>query len=159
MWSGTRIMITSAFLAASATEMTSKPSASAFARLLLPSCQPDDDVHAAIAQILGMRMTLAAIANDGDGLARERVKAGVLVVIKRGCHESSFSLPWSPIATLYPNSNGERWLPVCILANFNRPRPATPLARSIRPSRIWTVPPPRDIATGPVRTSSRMPTA
>src|SRR6476660_4744938 len=55
--------------------------------------QSDDHLHPAVAQVLGMRVTLAAIADDRDRRAHEWVKAGVLIVVKRGCHESSFSLP------------------------------------------------------------------
>ena len=45
----------------------------------------DDDVDARIAQILRMGMALAAVTEDGHGLALEHVEVGVLFVI--GFHE------------------------------------------------------------------------
>ena len=57
----------SAALAASAVSRTLRPAASAFARDLLPGYSPDHHVHAGIAQVEGVRVTLAAIADDGDG--------------------------------------------------------------------------------------------
>ena len=60
--------MTSAHCAASATVFTSRPAACAFARDLLPSAQPDGDVHAAVLEVQRVRMALRAVADDGDFL-------------------------------------------------------------------------------------------
>ena len=60
--------MTSAALAASAVDSTRSPAASAFARLLLVLGQADHDVQARIAQVQRVRVTLAAVADNRDGL-------------------------------------------------------------------------------------------
>ncbi len=42
---------------------------------------PDNDINPGIPQILGMSMALAAIAENGDGLAFEHRKVGILIII------------------------------------------------------------------------------
>ena len=46
----------------------------------------DDDVDAAIAQVLGLGVALRAVADDRDRLAFEGRHVGVFVVINCGCH-------------------------------------------------------------------------
>ena len=46
----------------------------------------DDDVDAAVAEVLGLGVALRAVADDGDRLALEGGEVGVFVVINRGCH-------------------------------------------------------------------------
>ena len=46
----------------------------------------DDDVDAAVAQVLGLGVALRAVADDGDRLAFEGGEVGVFVVVDRGCH-------------------------------------------------------------------------
>ena len=103
-----------------------------------------------------MRVTLAAIANDGDRLAHEWVKAGVLVVVNRGRHESSFSLPWSPIATPIQIKTGSGGSPSAFSqTSIGRGSYAVGPFDSAVPNLDRAAA--ADIATGPVRTSSRMP--
>ena len=45
---------------------------------LAPLVQADDDVDAGVAQVEGMGMPLAAVADDGHGLAGEAAKIGIL---------------------------------------------------------------------------------
>ena len=52
-------------------EATLRPAASALARDLLLGIEPDHHVDAGIAQVQGVRVTLAAIADDCDGSAFE----------------------------------------------------------------------------------------
>ena len=46
----------------------------------------DDDVDAAVAEVLGLGVALRAVADDGDGLAFEGGEVGVFVVVDGGCH-------------------------------------------------------------------------
>ena len=46
----------------------------------------DDDVAAAVAQVLGLGVALRAVAEDGDRFAFERRKIGVVVVVNFGGH-------------------------------------------------------------------------
>lgn len=41
----------------------------------------DDDADAGVAQVLGMRVTLAAVTDDGDGLALQGLQIRILLVI------------------------------------------------------------------------------
>ena len=43
--------------------------------------EPDDDVDAGLVQVEGVGVALAAIADDGHGLARQRRRVGVVVVV------------------------------------------------------------------------------
>ena len=45
-----------------------------------------DHLQPTVAEILGLGMPLAAVADDGDGLAVEGFKVGVGVVVDRGGH-------------------------------------------------------------------------
>src|SRR6185503_10223669 len=47
--------------------------------------QTDNHAVAAVAEVLGLRVSLTAVAEDGDGLALEGIWIGV-VLIKDGCH-------------------------------------------------------------------------
>ena len=79
-------MITSAALAASAVgHHSAGPAASAFAQLLLPSIEADDHVDARVAQIQRVRVSLAAVADDGDCLALQMLEVSVFFVIAF-CH-------------------------------------------------------------------------
>ena len=49
----------------------------------------NDDLHAGIPEVLGVGVTLRAVADDGDGLALEMIEVGVLVVINFGGHGNS----------------------------------------------------------------------
>ncbi len=80
--SGVSIIITSAHLAASATSMTLNFSPSAFftpAELLRSAYR--DFLHAGVAQVQRMGVTLAAVADDGDLLALDQVQVGVAIVV------------------------------------------------------------------------------
>ena len=46
----------------------------------------DDDVEAAVAEVLGLGVALRAVADDGDRLALEEREVGVVVVVDRGGH-------------------------------------------------------------------------
>ena len=46
----------------------------------------DDDVDAAVAEVLGLGVALRAVADDGDGLAFEGGEVGVFVVVNGGWH-------------------------------------------------------------------------
>ena len=48
--------------------------------------QGHDDLQTAVAQVLGLGVALAAIADDGDGLALEGLEVGVGVVVDRRGH-------------------------------------------------------------------------
>ena len=67
-------MMTSAAFAASAIGMNPQPGGFRFRPLLLPSCRPTIDVHAGIAQVQRVRMSLAAVADNGDRLALQVAK-------------------------------------------------------------------------------------
>jgi hypothetical protein len=69
-------MMTSARAAASLDSWTRRPAASAF--------EADDDVEAAVFQVEGMRVSLAAVAEDGDGSSREAREVGVVLVVDLG---------------------------------------------------------------------------
>src|SRR2546425_863398 len=62
--------------------------------------QPDAHVHPAVAQVLCVRVALAAVADDGDLLAPERPQVGVLVVVDAHAGRS-FSFP-STVRTRVP---------------------------------------------------------
>ena len=78
--------MTSAALAASAALIGLKPWLDGQVVVLAARPLADDDVHAAVAEVLGLGVALRAVADDGDGLALERVEVGVFVVVNRGCH-------------------------------------------------------------------------
>ena len=84
-------MITSAALTASATSSTRRPAASARARLLEPGGEADDDVDAAVAQVQGVGVALAAVADDRDRLPVEGARIRVGVVVHPRCHSLSAS--------------------------------------------------------------------
>lgn len=82
--------------------------------------QADDDVHAAVFQIERVCMTLAAVADDGDGLAAESLKIAVCFVEDPGrlrlgiiylvCHNLPPKLAFSVYYTLpapFRQANGE----------------------------------------------------
>src|SRR5208283_5301110 len=50
---------------------------------------PDHDVASRVAQILGLGVSLAAVADDRDGLSLQQREIGVLVVIHLGGHRLS----------------------------------------------------------------------
>ena len=52
--------------------------------------QADHDLDAAVVQVLGVRMALRAVADDGDLLALDQAQVGVLVVIN--LHGLSFEI-------------------------------------------------------------------
>jgi hypothetical protein len=43
--------------------------------------QANDDLHAAVVEVLCVRVALAAVADDGDRLALDQVQIGVAIVI------------------------------------------------------------------------------
>src|SRR5699024_5592719 len=79
-WSGTRIMMTSASLAASATVRTFRPSASAFG-------QADAYVDAGVAQGERVGVALGAVANDSYFAVLQQGEVGIFVIVFLG-HES-----------------------------------------------------------------------
>src|SRR3954469_5737453 len=93
-WSGVRMTTTLASAAASAGVTTRRPSASARARLPLPSGRPtpaaaalgqtDADVDARVAQVQGVRVPLAAVADDRDLAVGQGGQVGVGVVVHLG---------------------------------------------------------------------------
>src|SRR5665648_289617 len=83
VWSGTSIMTTSARLVASAAESTSKPAFSARPTRRAGHVA-DDHGDARVAQVLGVRVALAAEADDGHGLGLDQGKVGVLIVVHAG---------------------------------------------------------------------------
>ena len=50
---------------------------------------PDDDIAAAVAQVLRLSMSLASIADNGDCFVLEQREIRVIVVINFGSHETS----------------------------------------------------------------------
>ena len=134
--------------------------------------QPDDDVDAGIAKIEGMGMTLAAVTDDGHRLALERVESGVALVIDLRGHATSPVIVPAPRAALVARAHRPGFctsprsksavataLPTQFACGVV-PFPATAISRSARAlSFTPTVAEPRIMATGPVRTSSRMPKA
>ncbi len=48
--------------------------------------KPDNNLKARITEIQRMRMSLAAITDDGDRLAKQWLKAGILIVVDRRGH-------------------------------------------------------------------------
>ena len=46
----------------------------------------DDDVAAAVAEVLGVGVALRAVAEDGDRLALQQGEIGVFVVVNLGGH-------------------------------------------------------------------------
>ncbi len=85
----------------------------------------DDHAHAAVAQVLGVSVSLAAEADDGDRLAADQAEVGVIVVV-----HGSPSLSWLP--------RGRQWFPECVAyptgerhGDDRRPRP---LRRLLPPS-------------------------
>ena len=67
--------MTSAALAASAAVSTFRPGGLGLGPALAAGVEPDDDIAAGIAQIQRVRVALAAVADDGDRLAFDRVEA------------------------------------------------------------------------------------
>ena len=133
--------------------------------------QPDDDVDAGIAQIQGVGMTLAAVADDGHGLALERVESGIALVIDLRGHAASPVDRSSARAAIVPGPTARATVVTRTKSAASRRSrfssratscrsPATASSRSgasavLHADRAE----PRIIATGPVRTSSRMPKA
>ena len=80
--SGTAIMMTSAASTASATSMTSRPaSLRRWRGSWTPGARPDDDGDAALVEVQRVGVALAAVADDGHGLAVEGRGVGVVVVV------------------------------------------------------------------------------
>ena len=50
----------------------------------------DDDVHAALLQVLRMRMTLAAVTHDGHGLSVQQSQITIRIIILRDHYSSPF---------------------------------------------------------------------
>ena len=73
-------MIRSPALTASSTLTGSKPCSMASRPLARVLAVGDDDFDAAVAQVQGVGVALRSEADDGDGLAFEGVKRGVLFV-------------------------------------------------------------------------------
>src|SRR5438046_1105665 len=108
LWSGSRVMMTSAAWAASFTVATRSPSFSAFAQLYTGSkswakaekdglrpalralVEPDHDALTRVLQIQRVRVPLAAVADDRERLALEQAEIGVLVVVDLCGHLGSF---------------------------------------------------------------------
>ncbi len=84
-------MITSAALTAPATSSTRRPAASAMARLFDPGASPTTTSIAAVAQVQGVGVALAAVADDRDRLPIEGARIGVGVVVHPRCHSFSAS--------------------------------------------------------------------
>ena len=73
------------------------------ARLLRPGREADDDVDAAVLEVLGVGVALAAVADDGDGLAGQRRRVGVVVVVHARGHRRLSS----PMRHVVPSSLGQ----------------------------------------------------
>ena len=71
-------------LAASASDSTRRPSASALAAESEPSRRPDDHVHSGVLEVERVRVALGAVAEHRHRLAVELAEIGVLVVDHRG---------------------------------------------------------------------------
>ena len=74
-------MITSAALTASATSATRRPGLVGERAALRARREPDDDVDARLVEVQGVGVALAAVADDRDGLAGQRRRVGVVVVV------------------------------------------------------------------------------
>src|ERR1700712_2784501 len=81
-WSGARIMIRSASAAASAGGATRRPSGPALGAL----GQADADVDTGVTQRQRVGVSLAAVAQDGDGAPLDDREVGVVVVEDLGGH-------------------------------------------------------------------------
>ena len=57
--------------------------------VLAAGALPDDDVAAAVAQVLSLSVTLAAVAEDGNGLALQQGQVGIVVVVNLRGHRGS----------------------------------------------------------------------
>ncbi len=84
-------MTASARFVASAAESTSKPAFSARSAFGVPGTSLTTTVTPRVAQVLRVGVTLAAEADDGDGLAGEQAEIGVLVVVH------AMSLLWTAL--------------------------------------------------------------
>ena len=73
--------MTSAAAAASATVRTSRPAALARVPRAAALPEADDDLGAAVAEVEGVGVPLAAVADDGEGAAGEAAAVGVGVVV------------------------------------------------------------------------------
>ena len=78
----------SAAFAASAVFITVRPSASAFAFELDPGYSPTITSQPLSLRFPGMRVPLAAVADDGDLLALEQVQIGVRFVVHLQCQSN-----------------------------------------------------------------------
>ena len=65
---------------ASVADITLRPAASAFFQLALPALLGDDHVYAGVAQVEGMRMSLAAVADDCYGLVLQKAQVAIFFV-------------------------------------------------------------------------------
>ncbi len=73
-------MTVSAILAASAMLRTSRPARFGFGDAFAGGGQADDNAQAGIAQVQRVCVTLASVADDGDGLLLERREAAVFFI-------------------------------------------------------------------------------
>ena len=58
-------------------------------RALPVRVQSHDDLETAVAQILCLRMSLAAVAQDGDGLGLQCLRLGIAFIKNRSCHRGA----------------------------------------------------------------------
>ena len=78
--------MTSAHLAASAGEATSRPASSAFFALAEPGRRPTLTCDAGVLEVEGVRVALRAVADDGDLLGLDEGEVCVLIVVGL-CHD------------------------------------------------------------------------
>ena len=130
----------SAHAAASAVSRTSSPAAFAFAHDALVSAQADADLDATVAQVLRVRVPLAAVSDDGDLLALEQRRVRVLVRVDVQSH--SYPLVQTKSAS------EPRAQPTLVALRGERERLLGAAASTGEP---------RNIATPPVRTTSLIP--
>ena len=143
--------------AALATDSTRRPSAFGLVAALASFVQADDDVETRIAQILRVGMTLAAVADDGDRLARKRRRDWRPCRSRslRALESPSFLLPVSGGATPNNPVQGAPNRSPCF--SISRRQPNSPAIVADQYPCWLIMPLPFVMAIAPVRTSSRMP--
>ena len=173
--SGTSTMITSAQAQAAAGSLTVRPSACAFARDLLARMKSDAHVHAAVAQIQRVRMSLRSVAENRHLASANQREVSIGVVINlghknlRGAKRLSFSgfrssafgilVLGSRTANREPRTaNREPRTANHVYTEYDTPVSVSGIAAAgpAAPPDL-RLPTPRDIATRPVRTISSTP--
>lgn len=80
-WSWARIMMRSAFWAASRALTGSKPCSLASWIVRAAGTLSHDDVDAGVAKVLGVGVALAAIADDGHGFVLQQAQIRIRIII------------------------------------------------------------------------------